>query len=89
MDEMFLLQAIPQTNHEQPKIEDPVGRLLHLGKTTKLSLSRKFQVFWEFLLKKLKHFRLKLECIVKKLYFYNKQFTGRILLWHGYIQLSI
>ena len=48
MDEMFLLQAFPQTDPEPPKIEDPVGQRVYLGKNTKLSLSRKFQVFIYF-----------------------------------------
>ena len=45
IDEAFLLQAIPQTVHEPPKIEDHVGQLLNLGKDTVLSVSRRFQVF--------------------------------------------
>ena len=44
MNEKFKLQAIPQTVHEPPKIEDPVGQLIYLGKDTILSFSRKFQV---------------------------------------------
>ena len=82
MDEMFLLQAIPQTDHEQPKIEDPVGQRVYFGTNTKLSLSRKFQVFIYF-------FGVFKLLLLKNYSSAINSFTGRILLWHGYIQLSI
>ena len=51
MDEKFILLAIPQKVHEPPKIEDPVGKLIHLGNDTLLSVTRIFQVYNLLLLK--------------------------------------